>query len=100
MVEDDHVLLRRIAQLLGELINQKLEEPGHKLLYSRKEAATLLSISVASLEILISRGEIRVRHLGTRQLIPHEELERLARRDIAEIWPTKGPEGTTRRRIA
>lgn len=101
MPEDDHLLLKRIAQLLEEVIDRKLEEPGHKLLYTRKEAAELLSISVASLEILISQGEIRTRQFGHRRLVPHEELERLAKKDIAEIWPEKGPQGTTtRRRIA
>lgn len=95
--ENDHVLLERIAKQLAEL----LAKPDHrpKLLYTRKEAAELLSISVGSLQILISRGDIRIRRFGSRQLIPHEELERLAKRDIAQIWPEKGPQGT-RRRIA
>lgn len=101
--ENDHLLLERIAQLLRELLDKKLEEsaPGkkQKLLYTRKEAAELLSISVGSLQILISRGDIRIRRFGNRHLIPREELERLAHKDITQIWPEKGPQGT-RRRIA
>ena len=89
-------LFNRIAKL----IDKKLEEhPSAKLLYSRKEAAELLSISLATLQILIARGEIRTRRFGTRRLIPHEELLRVAKKDIPEIWPEKGPHGT-RRRIA
>lgn len=95
--ENDHLLLERITKQLAEL-DKKVADHGRKLLYTRKEAAELLSISVASLQILIHRGEIRIRHFGSRQLIPHAELERLAQRDVAQIWPQKGPQGTTRRR--
>lgn len=67
-----------------------------KILYSRKEAAELLSISLASLQILIVRGELAVRRLGHRVLVPRTELERLAKRDVPELWPEKQNGKTTR----
>jgi hypothetical protein len=52
-----------------------------RLLYSRKEAAYQLSISVRSLDYLISTREINVRRNGKRILVPHGELVRYARAD-------------------
>jgi excisionase family DNA binding protein len=49
-----------------------------RILYSRKEAAEKLSISLRNLCTIISRGEIRVRRVGGRTLISHRELERFA----------------------
>ena len=74
--------------------------PKPKLLYSRKEAAELLSISMGTLEILIARGDVRTRRFGKKRLIPYEELLRVSKRDISKIWPEKGPQGRTRRKIA
>ena len=81
------------------MANDNILTPKPKLLYSRKEAAELLSISMSSLEILIARGDVRTRHFGKKRLIPYEELIRVSKRDIGKIWPEKGPNGT-RRRIA
>lgn len=50
-----------------------------RLLYDRKEAAKLLSISLRSLAYLLSRGEIHFRRIGSKTLIPHAELVRFAR---------------------
>lgn len=50
-----------------------------RLLYSRKEAAFMLSMSVRSLDYLIAEGRIRARQIGGRVLIHHQDLERLAR---------------------
>ena len=55
-----------------------------KLLYAKKEAAAMLSISVRSLEYLIVRGELKVRRFGGRTLVHHKELERRAGRDVIE----------------
>jgi hypothetical protein len=49
------------------------------LLYDRKSAACMLSISIRSLAYLLSRGEIHFRRIGTKTLIPHAELVRFAR---------------------
>jgi excisionase family DNA binding protein len=51
----------------------------HLLLYDRKNAARMLSISLRSLAYLLSRGEIRFRRIGSKTLIPHAELVRFAR---------------------
>jgi excisionase family DNA binding protein len=50
-----------------------------RLLYDRKSAAKMLSISLRSLAYLLSRGEIRFRRVGSRTLIPRSELLRFAR---------------------
>jgi excisionase family DNA binding protein len=60
-----------------------------RLLYNKKEAAAQLSISVSTLDQLIAQGELEVRRLGVRILIPRRELERLATHDVAIVWPQK-----------
>jgi hypothetical protein len=50
-------------------------------LYSRREAAHQLSISIRSLDYLIATREIAVRRNGKRILVPHGELVRYARAD-------------------
>ena len=50
-----------------------------RLLYDRKTAAKMLSISLRSLAYLLSCEEIRFRRLGSKTLIPHAELVRFAR---------------------
>lgn len=90
----------KIEELLlsiREMINQKLNGLKPKLLYTREEAAELLSISVGSLDVLIKRGFIRPRNFGRRLLIPREELERLAKKDLPEIWPEREPKGAGKR---
>ncbi|MEG9438230.1 helix-turn-helix domain-containing protein [Edaphobacter sp. HDX4] len=52
-----------------------------RLLYDRKTAARMTSISVRSLDYLISSGELKVRRIGTRILVAHAELVRFAGRD-------------------
>ena len=49
-----------------------------RLLYNKQTAAEMLSISLRSLNYLLSRGEIRFRRIGNRVLIPHAELVRFA----------------------
>jgi excisionase family DNA binding protein len=52
-----------------------------KLLLSREEAAALLSISQRSLDYLIANKLLSVRRIGTRVLIPSQNLQRFARAD-------------------
>jgi hypothetical protein len=47
-----------------------------RLLYDRKEAARQLSISIRSLDYMIAGKKIAIRHIGSRILVPHEELMR------------------------
>jgi excisionase family DNA binding protein len=56
-----------------------------RLLYSREDAATQLSISVATLDRLIGKKELTARRIGRSVLIPHGELMKLARRDVPTI---------------
>jgi len=54
---------------------------SHKILFSKKEAAQALSISLRSLEYLIARKELATRHIGKRVLVPIAALQQFARRD-------------------
>jgi hypothetical protein len=56
-----------------------------RLLYDRKSAAQMLSISVRSLDSFIARKAIQFRRIGRRVLIPHGELMKFARADHFEI---------------
>ncbi len=52
-----------------------------KLLYTRVAAADALSISVRSLDYMVSNKMILTRRIGSRVLIPATELRRIARED-------------------
>jgi excisionase family DNA binding protein len=56
-------------------------ELAPKILYSRKEAAGMLSISVSTLDSLISFGKLRATRKGRRVLVHRNELERWAKQD-------------------
>ena len=55
--------------------------PLAKLLYDRKSAAAMLSISTRSLDYLIANRHIKPRQIGSRVLVPAEELQRFASED-------------------
>jgi excisionase family DNA binding protein len=55
-----------------------------KLLYSRKDAAQALSISIRSVDYLIERGELPTKRIGKKVLIPAVDLRRFARGDHPE----------------
>jgi excisionase family DNA binding protein len=46
------------------------------LAYSLEEAAQQLSVSSQSVRRLIDRGELKARRVGTRVIVPKNELER------------------------
>jgi excisionase family DNA binding protein len=50
-------------------------------LIDRRDAAQYLSISQRSLDYLLAQGELHVRRIGSRVLIPLSELQRYARID-------------------
>ena len=52
-----------------------------KVLYTRKEAAELLSISVHMLDVFIALKELACRRIGRRVLIHRQAIESFARRD-------------------
>ena len=55
-----------------------------KLLVGREEAAQILSISVRSVDYLLSNKQLNFRKIGGRVLIPVAELRRFARMDHPE----------------
>ena len=54
---------------------------AEKILYSRKEAAANLSISLRTLDCLVATKQLPVRRVGKRALISRQALEAFARRD-------------------
>jgi len=56
-------------------------EAQPKLLYTKREAAQLLSLSVRSIDYLITSCEIASRRVGRRLLIHRDAIERFARQD-------------------
>lgn len=64
---------------------QPTMEPAPKILYSRAEAAEMLSLSVRTLDRLISNGILRVRPKGRRILVHVSEIERVAAKEVPRI---------------
>jgi excisionase family DNA binding protein len=56
-----------------------------KLLYTKREAAQLLSISLRSIDYLIFSRQLRARRIGRRVLVHRDVVEQFARRDHAFI---------------
>jgi hypothetical protein len=55
-----------------------------RLLYSRKESAYQLSLSIRAVDYLIAAGRLKTRRIGGRILVAHDELIRFARADRME----------------
>jgi hypothetical protein len=55
-----------------------------KLLYSRREAAQALSLSIRSVDYLITTGRLASRRIGSKVLIPAGAIRRFAREDHPE----------------
>lgn len=58
-------------------------QTGSKLLYSREEAAEILSLSVHTVARDVRMGRIHARKYGRRVLIPREEVLRIAAEGMA-----------------
>jgi excisionase family DNA binding protein len=58
--------------------------PKEKLLVSRGEVANLLSISERSVDYLVANKLLATRRIGTRVLIPMEEVRKFSRSDHPE----------------
>ena len=56
-----------------------------KLLYTKREAALLLSISVRSLDYLIVSQQLPTRRIGRRVLVHRDSIEQFARVDHMSI---------------
>jgi hypothetical protein len=63
-----------------------------KLLYSRKECAYALSISIRSLDLALEANELKCRRIGRRVLIAAEELFRYSRKD--HVYLTQFPQSS------
>jgi hypothetical protein len=61
-----------------------MENQVEKLLYSSADAAIALSISIRSVDYLISEGKLTVRRIGRKTLIPVGDVRRFARADHPE----------------
>ena len=55
-----------------------------KLLFSKYEAAQILGLGLGRLDLSIRNGELLVRRVGRRVLIPRESLEAFSRADKPE----------------
>lgn len=79
---------------------KQAESTEVRILYDRKNAARMLSISLRSLDYLLARGELRFRRIGAKILIPHAELLRYSkghhpqpiRRPVQPVAPPGSPE--------
>ena len=56
-----------------------------KLLYSRREGAYALGISIRALDYLISNGQLKTRPLGKKVMISATELQRFAGEDHTHL---------------
>ena len=63
------------------VLAHSLAPTADRLLYDRKSAAQLLSISVRSLDYLIANKVVATRRIGSRVLIAFTELKRVAKQD-------------------
>jgi len=57
-----------------------MSEPT-RILYDRKSAARLLSISVSTLDRFIGNKALTARRVGRKVLLPHTELMKFSRKD-------------------
>ena len=98
-------LERQVAELAADvkkLPERREREPEpistrSKVWLTKKDAAGMLSLSLATLDVLIARGEIKTRRMGRRVFIQREELDKFAKRDLAVLWPAKKDGRTVRK---
>ena len=64
-----------------------------KVLYTKREAAQLLSVSVRSVDYLIFSRQLPSRRIGRRVLIHRDAIEQFARRDHLSIHAAAGAGG-------
>jgi len=61
--------------------NKQQRAAVQPLLYTKRDAATLLSLSLRTVDNLIARKELRTVRIGRRVLIPVAELNQFIKRD-------------------
>jgi len=62
-----------------------------KVLYTKREAAQLLSISLRSIDYLIFSQQLPARRIGRRVLVHRDSIEQFARRDHISIRLATSP---------
>lgn len=70
-----------------------------KLLYSCKEGAQLVSLSLSTFRALVGRGVIASRKMGSKRLIPHAALIAFAQKNVSSLW-VANPDGKKNQRSA
>jgi excisionase family DNA binding protein len=60
-------------------VNPSLE--SNRLLFSQKEAASILGVSLRTIQNLVVAKELPIRRIGRRVLVHRKDLETFARRD-------------------
>jgi excisionase family DNA binding protein len=69
------------------LLDNRQQENGnavkHKLMFNKSEVAEMLSISVRTIENLMTNGELAFRKIGRRVLIPWKAVVQFTRADHA-----------------
>lgn len=73
----------------GEGMSNAREKPKHiqPLLLTRNESASVLGISVRTIDYLIATRQLPTRQIGRRRLIPYVSIARFACRDHPKIVP-------------
>jgi len=79
-------LLAVAERLEQALKNYPRKSDVERLLYSREEAAEQLSVSVATIDLLISRGLLLSRKMGKKRLIPRAALIAFAQKNQSALW--------------
>jgi hypothetical protein len=75
-----------------------MDQSVEKLLYSRRATAEALSLSVRSVDYLITAGRLTMRRVGGKILIPASAVRRFAREDHPESVRAEGVRPSIRAR--
>jgi Helix-turn-helix domain len=81
-----------------------MDRAVEKLLYSRRDTAEALSLSIRSIDYLITAGRLPVRRVGGKILIPASAVRRFAREDhpdcVRAVAPDASQHPTSGRRFS
>ena len=68
-----------------------MDRSVEKLLYSRRDTAEALSLSIRSIDYLITTGRLPARRVGGKILIPASAIRRFAREDHPDSVRSSSP---------
>ena len=68
-----------------------MDRSVEKLLYSRRDTAEALSLSIRSIDYLITTGRLPARRVGGKILIPATAVRRFAREDHPDLVRSSSP---------